>query len=351
MLKVAIAGLGRGGVFVHYNTMTNIQAQFDQAMDRIVEAVDRTSSVPVSVQLRGALEFGIASGELPEGGRLPSVRSLAGRLKISPVTVSTVYAALQEVGNIEGRVGCGTFVKSMTLSANAAKLRELDGKIAELVDLAYDCGIAPSELATRVSMTPRQVHVSMRLLILGNFWEPTEAYAQALRPHLDKADRLVVGTMEDRSSLEGQQFDLVISPRSLLEPAKTYFPDTPITGVTLIPDEATRVALASLSTDERVVGYSYFDTFVTMLKAGIHRFGPHISDVQIVVRGEPDAEAAIEAADVLVYATGADYLLKSLRADQKAFEYRHTPDINAVKKELLPTIEAYRTKIMKTRRG
>ena len=320
-------------------------------MNRIVEAIDRTSSVPVSVQLRGALEFGIASGDLPAGGRLPSVRGLASRLGISPVTVSTVYAALQEVGNIEGRVGSGTFVKSMSISANADKLRELDRKIIDLVELAYDCGINPSELATRVAMTSRQAHVNMRLLILGNFVEATEAYARALRPSLTAGDTLSIGIMDELDSIDQTHFDLVISPRSLLEPAQAHFTETPITGVTLIPDEATRVALASLSTDTRVVGYSYFDTFVTMLKAGIRRFGPHISELQIVVRGEPGIEAAIADADVLVYATGAEYLLESLRPDQRAFEYRHTPDIHAVRKELLPTIEAYRTKILKTRRG
>ncbi len=331
--------------------MTDTQAQFDQAMDRIIEAVDRSSTVPVSVQLRGALEFGIASGDLPSGARLPSVRSLATRLRISPVTVSTVYAALQEVGNIEGRVGSGTFVKSMSLSANAGRLRELDVKIAELVELSRECGINPSELATRVSMMSRQTHVNMRLLILGNFVEATEAYARALRPHLAAGDQLSIATMDDLASIDPQQVDLVISPRSLLEPAKAHFTDTPITGVTLIPDEATRVALASLSTDARVVGYSYFDTFVTMMKAGIRRFGPHITELQIAVRGAADVEAAIAAADVLVYATGADYLLETLRPDQQAFEYRHTPDIHAVRKELLPTIEAYRTKILKKRRG
>ena len=51
-------------------------------MDRIIEAMDRKSSVSLSVQLRGALEFGIASGELPADARLPSVRALAARLGI-----------------------------------------------------------------------------------------------------------------------------------------------------------------------------------------------------------------------------------------------------------------------------
>ncbi|MBB4123707.1 GntR family transcriptional regulator [Martelella radicis] len=331
--------------------MTDTQVQFDQAMDRIVDAIDRSSSVAVSVQLRGALEFGIASGELPAGGRMPSVRSLASRLGISPVTVSTVYAALQEVGHTEGRVGSGTFVKSISVPANQVRLRELDMRIAELVELGRDCGISPAELATRVSMSSSRPNMNMRLLIVGNFVEATEAYAAALRPHLAHGDTLSVATMDMLENVAPDSVDLVISPRSLLKPARDHFADTPITGVTLIPDEATRVSLASLATDAEVVGYSYFDTFVTLMKAGIRRFGPHITELKMVVRGEPGVEEAIASADVLVYATGAEYLLETLRSDQRAFEYRHTPDIHSVRKELLPTIEAYRTKILKKRRG
>ncbi|AMM83285.1 GntR family transcriptional regulator [Martelella sp. AD-3] len=331
--------------------MTDTQVQFDQAMDRIIDAIDRSSSVPVSVQLRGALEFGIASGELPAGGRMPSVRALAARLGISPVTVSTVYAALREVGHTEGRVGSGTFVKSISVPGNQARLRELDMRIADLVELGRDCGLSPSELATRVSMAPSRPDMTMRLLIVGNFIEATEAYAAALRPLLAHGDTLSVATMDMLKEIAPGSVDLVISPRSLLKPARDHFADTPITGVTLIPDEATRVALASLATDAGVVGYSYFDTFVTLMKAGIRRFGPHITELTMVVRGEPGAEEAIARADVLVYATGAEYLLETLRPDQRAFEYRHTPDIHSVRKELLPTIEAYRTKILKKRRG
>jgi len=331
--------------------MTDIQTQFDQAMDRIVEAIDRSSSVSVSVQLRGALEFGIASGDLPSGGRLPSVRSLASRLGISPVTVSTVYAALQDIGHLEGRVGSGTFVKSISLAANAAKLRELDMRIADLVDFARDCGLSPAELATRVSMTSNRTLGNLRLLVLGNFVEATEAYARALRPYIAHGDTLSIATMDTLAALDPETIDLVISPRSLLKPAREILADTPITGVTLIPDEATRVALAALPTDAEVVGYSYFDTFVTIMKAGIRRFGPHITELRMVVRGDADAGEVIASADVLVYATGSEYLLETLRPEQRAFEYRHTPDIHSVRKELLPTIEAYRTKILKTRRG
>ena len=51
-------------------------------------SLDRALPVPLGTQLRGLIEFGIALGELPAGQRLPSVRELAERANIAPMTVS-----------------------------------------------------------------------------------------------------------------------------------------------------------------------------------------------------------------------------------------------------------------------
>ena len=120
--------------------MTGKRAHFEHAVEQIAGAIDRGSTVSVSVQLRGALEFGIASGDLPEGLRLPSVRALAERLGLSPVTVSNVYAALQKAGHIEGRIGQGTFVSGSATRASAANLQALENRIADLIEMGRSCG-------------------------------------------------------------------------------------------------------------------------------------------------------------------------------------------------------------------
>ncbi|WP_239520780.1 GntR family transcriptional regulator [Pseudooceanicola aestuarii] len=316
-------------------------------MDRIAQAIDRGSSVSLSVQLRGALEFGIASGELPAGARLPSVRAMAGRLAISPVTVSNVYAILQEAGHIVGRVGSGTFVNSAAPIPPAAKMRELEQRIAELVDLGRECGLAPAELAMRLTAAPARRRRRVRILMLGNFDDATEAYADAIRPHLPDGDTVTAATMGEIDAIGPQDHDLIVAPRTLLQAAREYFPDTPQVGLTLIPNEATRVALASIPPEAKVAGYSYFPGFVTIMKAGIRRFAPHVPDLTMVVRGEADSDLNVSGADVLIYATGAEYLRDGLRADQSAFEYRHTPDTDSVRRELLPAVEAARLLIDK----
>ena len=318
-------------------------------MDRIIEAMDRTSSVSLSVQLRGALEFGIASGELPADARLPSVRALAARLGISPVTVSNVYAALQSSGLVEGRVGSGTFVSGNGSRATDGRFRQLDQQIGELLTLAKSCGMSASELAVRISMRSAARPRPLRLLMLGNFAEATRAYADELRLHLPEGDEISSAVLEEIEDNPPRDVDLVIVPKTLLAQAREILPDVEVIGLTLIPNEATRVALASIPPDAVTLAYSYFPGFVTIMKAGILRFAPHVTRLTMKVRDEEGIAAAMQAADVVIYATGAEYLRHDLRPDQVAFEYRHTPDIHAIRTEILPAIENCRASLTPTK--
>ena len=72
--------------------------------------LDRSLPIPVGVQLRGQIEYGIACGEIERGGQLPSVRELSSTLGIAPATVSQVYKELLQEGLIETLAGKGTYV-------------------------------------------------------------------------------------------------------------------------------------------------------------------------------------------------------------------------------------------------
>ena len=69
--------------------------------------LNRRGGVPVRDQLVAQLELKILGGELPLGQRLPSVRSLARRLKVHHNTVSAAYQALEDSGHVELRRGAG----------------------------------------------------------------------------------------------------------------------------------------------------------------------------------------------------------------------------------------------------
>ena len=79
----------------------------------MLDDLDTKSAVPLYEQIAVRLKAAVATGELRAGDALPSVRQLAGRLRINPATVTQAYRALEEEGFAESRQGAGTFVKSV----------------------------------------------------------------------------------------------------------------------------------------------------------------------------------------------------------------------------------------------
>lgn len=80
-------------------------------MDTIETLGLGVSQGPKYRRLFDTLTGAIRRGDLAEGTRLPPVRDLAWRLKITPGTVARAYQMATEHGLLEARVGRGTFVR------------------------------------------------------------------------------------------------------------------------------------------------------------------------------------------------------------------------------------------------
>ncbi len=65
---------------------------------------------PINRQIVDGVRRLIASGELPVGAALPSVRGLATQLAINPNTVAKAYTELTSEGWLDSRAGLGLFV-------------------------------------------------------------------------------------------------------------------------------------------------------------------------------------------------------------------------------------------------
>lgn len=79
-----------------------------------VSPLDPTSDVPPYEQLRVQVASRAASGELPAGTKLPTVRALAAELHLAVNTVAKAYRALETDGVIATEGRRGTFVASAT---------------------------------------------------------------------------------------------------------------------------------------------------------------------------------------------------------------------------------------------
>ena len=78
--------------------------------------LDRSSPVPLAVQLADGLRAASAGGHLHAGDRLPSTRALAAALGVSRTVTSAAYDQLLAEGWVAGRRGAGTFVVAVPAS-------------------------------------------------------------------------------------------------------------------------------------------------------------------------------------------------------------------------------------------
>lgn len=62
--------------------------------------IDMVGDTPIYQQIRNHIVFGVATGDLKIGEKLPTVRQLAGDIGVNPMTVSKAYKMLKEEGLI-----------------------------------------------------------------------------------------------------------------------------------------------------------------------------------------------------------------------------------------------------------
>ena len=71
--------------------------------------ISNASDKPIYDQIVSQMKALILTGELGEGQQLPSIRALAGDLRISVITTKRAYAELELQGFIETVPGKGSF--------------------------------------------------------------------------------------------------------------------------------------------------------------------------------------------------------------------------------------------------
>jgi GntR family transcriptional regulator len=75
--------------------------------------VSEESREPIYHQVETQIKTLIASGQLPPGTPLPSIRALAGNVGCSVITTRRVYQNLENAGFIKTVQGKGTFVREI----------------------------------------------------------------------------------------------------------------------------------------------------------------------------------------------------------------------------------------------
>jgi GntR family transcriptional regulator len=109
--------------------------------------ISNSSDKPLYQQIKGQIIDAILKGELAEGDALPSIRSFAGDIKVSVLTIRRVYDELEQEGFTTSQVGIGTFIATGNVELmRDSKRHMVEKKMQELIDMAKTLGIPKDEL-------------------------------------------------------------------------------------------------------------------------------------------------------------------------------------------------------------
>ena len=113
------------------------------------------SGVPIYRQLSEQIRRMAASGQLPPGTELPSIRDLALQHAINPMTVSKVYSLLEAEGVLERNRGKPMTVAKPDARASAAgeALQQLEPHLDQLVLAARQLELAENEVVKALRNT------------------------------------------------------------------------------------------------------------------------------------------------------------------------------------------------------
>jgi GntR family transcriptional regulator len=107
--------------------------------------------LPIYRQIANQIRYMIASGLLEPGEEIPSIRTLASRLKVTPNTVVKAYDELESAGILEKRPGAGTFVaEERPRLGKRERERIIESRIDALLAEAHQLGLTADELLSAV---------------------------------------------------------------------------------------------------------------------------------------------------------------------------------------------------------
>ena len=115
--------------------------------------LNHSSMVPIYEQLMEQIKSEIFENKLKENEALPSVRTLAGELRISTLTVKKAYDALEDAGFVTTVHGKGTYVTATDIQlALEARRKAVEDDFMKVIDRARSMGLDNQEIIGIVNL-------------------------------------------------------------------------------------------------------------------------------------------------------------------------------------------------------
>ena len=278
--------------------------------------INSKSHVPVHVQLEGQIKHLILTGGFEVGSRLPSIRSMAGFLRVNRNTVARVFSDLEREGYVESRRGSGVYVVEPPVDVEDIKRQEV---LERVMDLAAAQGVSVENLAygllARSGAEPQD-----KLPIL--FVECTRAELDPFSDELEEqlpveVEKVLVADLADRvSDAEELPWRLAVTTFFHIHEVQEIVEPYGIETVALLA-EATLESLQRLTelpagTQVGVVGWGR--TCMENLSSSIEGAGlDHLAFTQVYVDDGPDEVlSTLEGVDAVVCASVTARRLREL---------------------------------------
>lgn len=113
----------------------------------MVIILSNSSDEPIYQQIVSQIKAQIMNGELAAGDALPSMRALAGQLRISVITTKRAYEELERDGFIETVAGKGCYVKTQNTDfLREETVRQTEELLSKACEKAHMCGLTLEEM-------------------------------------------------------------------------------------------------------------------------------------------------------------------------------------------------------------
>ena len=173
--------------------------------------INSKSHVPVHVQLEGQIKHLILTGNFEVGSRLPSIRAMAGFLRVNRNTVARVFTDLEREGYVESRRGSGVYVIDPPVEAEDIKRQEV---LERVIDLASAQDVPVEDLAyallARAGARPQE---KVPILFIECTLAELDQFSRELEERLPvEVERVLIEDLADRlSDVDDPQWRLAVT--------------------------------------------------------------------------------------------------------------------------------------------
>jgi GntR family transcriptional regulator len=253
--------------------------------------INSKSHVPVHVQLEGQIKHLILTGGFEVGSRLPSIRAMAGFLRVNRNTVARVFTDLEREGYVESRRGSGVYVIEPPVEAEDLKRQEVLERVMGLAaaqdvpveDLAY-------ALLARAGARPQE---KVPILFIECTRAELDQFSEEIEEQLPvEVERVLIEDLADRvSGMDDPPWRLAVTTFFHIHEVQEMVEPYGIEAVALLA-EATLESLQRLmelpsGTRVGVVGWGR--TCMQNLSRSIEGAGlDHLDFVQVYVEEGPE---------------------------------------------------------------